>query len=131
MLWFGIALELAHLGVVAVLLLTGLLIGLACCCPPSAFSRRRPRGACGAGLAVRHAGALPASAVKASLSEPAYWAYRLNPMAGVVDTFRRGVVLHQVPDPGAIALSAAVVAILLPVAYVYFKHVEVTMADVV
>ena len=39
-------------------------------------------------------------------------------------------MLHQVPDPGAVALSAAVVAILVPVAYVYFKHVEVTMADV-
>ena len=52
-------------------------------------------------------------------------------MAGIVDTFRRAVVLHQAPDLGAIAVSAAVVTILVPVAYVYFKHVELTMADVI
>ena len=50
---------------------------------------------------------------------------------GVVDTFRRAVVLHQAPDFGAIAVSAAVVTILVPVAYVYFKHVELTMADLI
>ena len=73
----------------------------------------------------------PLSAARASLPEHLYWVYRLNPMAGVVDTFRRAVVLHQAPDLGAIAVSAAVVTILVPVAYVYFKHVELTMADVI
>jgi lipopolysaccharide transport system permease protein len=135
MLWFGIALELTALwAIVAVLLLTGLLIGLGLLL--SALQVRFRDVGLAMPLLVQvwlfaTPVFYPLSAVKASLSEPVYWVYRLNPMAGVVDTFRRGVVLHQGPDPGAIALSAAVVAILLPVAYVYFKHVEVTMADVV
>ena len=41
---------------------------------------------------------------------PLYTLYILNPMAGVVDTFRRAVVLHQSPDLPALAMSALVVS---------------------
>jgi lipopolysaccharide transport system permease protein len=73
----------------------------------------------------------PLDAVRASLSPGLYRAYLLNPMAGVVDTFRRAVVLHRAPDPDALATAALVTAALLPVAYLYFKYTELTMADVV
>ena len=52
-------------------------------------------------------------------------------MAGIVDTFRRGLVLHTAPDSMAIGVAAVVVCALLPVAYLYFKYAELTMADVV
>jgi lipopolysaccharide transport system permease protein len=135
MMWFGVPLQLTALwAIVAVVLLTGLLIALGLLL--SALQVRfRDVGLAMPVLVQVWLFATPVfyplSAVKASLPEPLYWAYRLNPMAGVVDTFRRSVVLHQSPDLGAIVASAAVVTILLPVAYVYFKHVELTMADVV
>ena len=135
MMWFGVALELTALwAIVAVVLVTGLLIGLGLLL--SALQVRfRDVGLAMPVLVQVWLFATPVfyplSAAKASLPEPLYWAYRLNPMAGVVDTFRRAVVLHQAPDFSAIAMSAAVVTLLLPVAYVYFKHVEVTMADLI
>jgi ABC-type polysaccharide/polyol phosphate export permease len=52
-------------------------------------------------------------------------------MAGIVDTFRRGIVLHQAPDVQALATAAAITLLLAPAAYVYFKFTERTVADVV
>ena len=57
--------------------------------------------------------------------------YVLNPMVGVVDGFRRAVILGQAPDLRLLALSAGVSLLLLPAAYVYFKRVEATVADVI
>jgi lipopolysaccharide transport system permease protein len=135
MLWFGVSLQLTALwAIVAVVLLTGLLIGLGLLLS-AAQVRFRDVGLAMPVLVQVWLFATPVlyplSAARASLPEHLYWVYRLNPMAGVVDTFRRAVVLHQAPDLGAIAVSAAVVTILVPVAYVYFKHVELTMADVI
>jgi lipopolysaccharide transport system permease protein len=73
----------------------------------------------------------PLAAVKAALPAPLYTLYTLNPMAGVVDTFRRAIVLNQSPDVQALIVATVVVMAILPVAYVYFKYVELTMADVV
>ncbi len=56
--------------------------------------------------------------------------YLLNPVAGLVDTFRRSV-LGLPLDLTALAVSGAVTAVLLPVAYVVFKHVEATVADII
>jgi lipopolysaccharide transport system permease protein len=56
--------------------------------------------------------------------------YLLNPMAGIIDGFRRVVVLGTAPDYQALAVSAIVSLVLLPLAYAYFKHVESTVADV-
>jgi lipopolysaccharide transport system permease protein len=62
---------------------------------------------------------------------PAAWRrlYVLNPMAGIVDGFRRAVLDGAAPDPSALASTLVVVAVLLPAAYVWFKQVEATMAD--
>jgi lipopolysaccharide transport system permease protein len=135
MMWFGVPLRITALwAIVAVVLLTGVLIGLGLLLS-AIHVRHRDVGLAVPVLVQVWLFATPVfyslSAAKASLPEPLYWAYRMNPMAGVVDTFRRAIVLHQAPDFGAIAMSAAVVTILLPAAYVYFKHVELTMADVV
>lgn len=73
----------------------------------------------------------PLSLARTSLPAPMYAAYILNPMAGIVDTFRRGVLLHAAPDAWALAAATLVVLVLLPIAYVYFKYAERTMADVI
>jgi lipopolysaccharide transport system permease protein len=65
-------------------------------------------------------------------SIPAEWRglYLLNPLAGLVETFRRSV-LGLPLDLEALAASAAVTAVLLPVAYLLFKQVEATVADII
>jgi lipopolysaccharide transport system permease protein len=73
----------------------------------------------------------PLSLAQAKLPPMLYAIYALNPMAAVVDTFRRGVVLHRQPDPTALFTATAVTLLLLPIAYAYFKHAELTVADVV
>jgi homopolymeric O-antigen transport system permease protein len=69
--------------------------------------------------------------VRAALPPALYTAYTMNPMAGIVDTFRRGIVLHEAPDVQALATAAVLTLLLLPAAYVYFKYTERTVADVV
>ena len=66
-----------------------------------------------------------------ALSPALYGLYTLNPMVAIVDSFRRSTILHSAPDPVAFANATLVSLVLLPVAYVYFKHTEKTMADVV
>lgn len=64
---------------------------------------------------------------------PARWQtlYALNPMAGVIESFRRVIVQGEPPAFAALAVSAIVSAVLLPIAFAYFKHVEATVADVI
>lgn len=57
--------------------------------------------------------------------------YSLNPMVGIVDSFRTVVVSGTPPDLRTLGLSALIAVLLLPIAYIYFKHVEATMADVI
>jgi len=57
--------------------------------------------------------------------------YVLNPTVGVIENFRRVVLQGVAPDLNSLAISAIVAAILLPLAYLYFKRVEATMADVI
>ena len=73
----------------------------------------------------------PLSAARRGLPTALYGLYIANPMAGIVDAFRRSVVLHQHPDSAALAVSALGILVLLPASYIYFKHAERTMADVV
>jgi lipopolysaccharide transport system permease protein len=64
---------------------------------------------------------------------PASWRawYLLNPMAGIVASFR-DVLLHQAaPDPQPLRLALVVTALALPAAYLFFKRAEATMADVI
>ena len=73
----------------------------------------------------------PLEAVRHALPGPLYRLYTLNPMAGVIDTFRRAVILHQAPDYAAFGIAVAVAALLLPAAYVYFTYAQLTVADTV
>lgn len=72
----------------------------------------------------------PLDAVRHALPPAAYGVYLLNPMVGVVDTFRRTLLLQQAPDLPALFTGLAVSLVLLPLAYAWFKWVELTMADV-
>jgi lipopolysaccharide transport system permease protein len=73
----------------------------------------------------------PLSAVRSALPRGLYALYLLNPLAGIVDTFRRGLVLGQSPDFAALGIATVIVALLLPASYAYFKYAELTMADIV
>jgi lipopolysaccharide transport system permease protein len=73
----------------------------------------------------------PLDTVRAALPPPLYALYVMNPMAGIVDTFRGGAVLHQAPDLQALGTAAVVTILLAPAAYVYFKLTERTVADLV
>jgi lipopolysaccharide transport system permease protein len=55
--------------------------------------------------------------------------FLLNPMTGVVESFRRAVLHAVPPDPHVLAVPAFVAALLLPAAYVFFKRIDTTMAD--
>jgi lipopolysaccharide transport system permease protein len=57
--------------------------------------------------------------------------YALNPMVGVIENFRRVMLQGTTPDFYSLGISALVAAILLPAAYLYFKRVEATMADII
>jgi lipopolysaccharide transport system permease protein len=57
--------------------------------------------------------------------------YEFNPTVGVIENFRRVVLQGVAPDSYSLAISAIAAAILLPLAYLYFKRVEATMADII
>ena len=57
--------------------------------------------------------------------------FLLNPMTGIVESFRRAVVHGLPPELHMLAIPAMVSAMLLPVAYAFFKRIETTMADVI
>jgi lipopolysaccharide transport system permease protein len=69
----------------------------------------------------------PLSAVPARLRP---W-YILNPLVGAIETFRRVLVENQPPDFSALQSSALMAAIIFPLAYMFFKRRESSMADVV
>lgn len=55
--------------------------------------------------------------------------YLLNPLAGVLSSFRDVLLRQTVPDPSPLGTACLVTAIALPAAYMFFKHAEATMAD--
>jgi lipopolysaccharide transport system permease protein len=57
--------------------------------------------------------------------------YALNPMVGVIESFRQAVLKGEPPNIRSLTFSAVVSVILLFVSYLYFKRVEATMADFV
>ena len=57
--------------------------------------------------------------------------YICNPMVGVVENFRRAVLQGLPPDMPSLAVGAGVSAVLLPLAFAFFKHREATIADVI
>jgi lipopolysaccharide transport system permease protein len=65
---------------------------------------------------------------------PEGWArvvYGLNPMAGVVQGFRWGILGGEAPAMGLLALSAGVALFFLISGILYFRRTERTFADVV
>ena len=57
--------------------------------------------------------------------------YQLNPMVGVIDNFRRVVLQGAAPNFRVLGASAVISVVLLVAAYIYFKNVEATIADVI
>jgi lipopolysaccharide transport system permease protein len=73
----------------------------------------------------------PLDVARDALSSMQYRLYTLNPMVGVVDTFRQATVFNAAPDLIALSSGFLCALLLLPLAYLYFKHTERTMADVI
>lgn len=59
------------------------------------------------------------------------WLFALNPMAGLLKAFRAALLGHQAVDWGALAVSAAVVILLLVSGTAYFRRTERSFADVI
>jgi lipopolysaccharide transport system permease protein len=59
-----------------------------------------------------------------------HW-YLLNPMAGIVTSFRDVLLQGVPPDPVPLRYAFVITAVALPVAYLVFKRAEATMADTV
>jgi lipopolysaccharide transport system permease protein len=57
--------------------------------------------------------------------------YGLNPMVGVIEGFRWGLLGKESPDLRVMAISAAVVTLLLIGGLVFFRRLERTFADVI
>jgi lipopolysaccharide transport system permease protein len=135
MLWFGVALTSTALWAVpAIALLALFLLGLSLFL--SALQVRFRDVALAMPVVVQvwlfaTPVLYPLETVRGALPPWLYAAYTLNPMAGIVDTFRRGVVLHQAPDLQALATAAVLTGLLLPAAYLYFTFTERTVADIV
>ena len=64
---------------------------------------------------------------------PAGWRfpYYLNPMAGVVEGFRSGLLGTDTPPGGMLAVSGAVAIVLVVGAFTYFRRVDRIFADVI
>jgi lipopolysaccharide transport system permease protein len=59
------------------------------------------------------------------------WLYGLNPMAGVIESFRWSLTGHGQPPNIMLAVSTAMVLLLLGGGVAYFQKMEGTIADVV
>jgi len=57
--------------------------------------------------------------------------YMLNPMAGIIESFRRVMLQGEPPDFTSLGVALAASVVLLAISYVYFKRVEATIADVI
>lgn len=60
-----------------------------------------------------------------------YTLYTLNPLAGIIDAFQSVVLRNTPPDLTAMIPGAIMIAILLPLSYLYFKRAESYFADVI
>jgi lipopolysaccharide transport system permease protein len=64
-------------------------------------------------------------------SDTLYILYTLNPLAGIIDAFQSVVLRSTSPDLTAMIPGAIMIAILLPLSYLYFKRAESYFADVI
>jgi lipopolysaccharide transport system permease protein len=56
--------------------------------------------------------------------------YLLNPMAGIIDSYRRIMLFGQSPDMKYLGISTALAVGLCLISYAYFKKLERAMSDV-
>lgn len=59
------------------------------------------------------------------------WYFSLNPMAAIIDGYRRAILQHQPPQLDYLLLAAVVSCLLVWAGYKYFKHLEREFADIV
>jgi lipopolysaccharide transport system permease protein len=64
-------------------------------------------------------------------SNALYTLYTLNPLAGIIDAFQSVVLRSEAPDLNAMIPGAIMIAIFLPLSYLYFKRAESYFADVI
>ena len=57
--------------------------------------------------------------------------YLLNPMAGILDSYRKVLIHHELPDAGALLTAEAVSVILFVTGLVFFQKLEKNVADVI
>jgi len=57
--------------------------------------------------------------------------YSLNPMVGLIESFRQVTVHAASPQLRLLGISALVSILLLTAGWIYFKRVEATVADVI
>ncbi|HZQ95823.1 MAG TPA: ABC transporter permease [Candidatus Sulfotelmatobacter sp.] len=57
--------------------------------------------------------------------------YLLDPIAVLIENFRRVLVFGTAPDAAQLAFSTGITLVALALAYLYFKTSEATMADVI
>jgi lipopolysaccharide transport system permease protein len=57
--------------------------------------------------------------------------YFLNPMAGIIDGYRRVLVMAQAPQLNYVAIAATVSLAMLLIGYVFFKRTERDFADLI
>lgn len=57
--------------------------------------------------------------------------YFLNPMAGIIDGYRRALLTGEAPQMDALALGSAVTLVLLVAGYSFFKRAEPVFADLI
>lgn len=55
--------------------------------------------------------------------------YMLNPMVGIIESFRQVILKGVAPEIGPLVFAGVIAIILLVLSYLYFKWVEATMAD--
>lgn len=65
------------------------------------------------------------------LSPRMFMLYLANPLAGLLDAFRRALYHGLPPDPGPTLYATAATLVVLALCYEFFKRVEPTFADVV
>jgi lipopolysaccharide transport system permease protein len=68
---------------------------------------------------------------RGTIAEWLWPVYLLNPMVGLIDSFRATIAHGQAPDWGLFGLSTAMSVIILAVAYFYFKSAERVFADII
>ena len=71
--------------------------------------------------------AYPLSVVPASLRP----IYLLNPMAGIIECYRRAILHREAPNLELLGVSIGLAVVLLGAGYLWFKRAERTFADVI